>query len=142
MQAKYNNLYVIVIGTSHKYRDACCWYVGKVPNSELPKLLQLSDFYLFTSLCHEGFGLSLLEALKCGNICIASRLGGIPEVLRFGQLGILIDKPHIPSEWVIGFDQAVKKMDRFKSLDFQEGIKSYGNFTEWMTKFMYEITNS
>jgi glycosyltransferase involved in cell wall biosynthesis len=60
---------------------------------------------LFPTLCHEGFGLSLIEALYTGNYCIASALGGVPEVLQNGQYGKLIENPHFIEEWIDAIDE-------------------------------------
>lgn len=88
-----------VIGCEPKEPIEGVLYLGKIPNDELAVYFQTSDCYLFPTLCHEGFGLSLIEALHCGNYCIASAIGGIPEVLQYGKLGKLIENPHFESEW-------------------------------------------
>ena len=74
-------------------------FLGKIQNQELPKFYQMADCYLFPTLWHEGFGLTLIEALHSGCYCIASALGGIPEVLQYGKLGKLIENPHFQQEW-------------------------------------------
>jgi glycosyltransferase involved in cell wall biosynthesis len=38
----------------------------------------------------EGWGLSLMEAMACGKPVVASRAGGIPELVRHGTDGILV----------------------------------------------------
>lgn len=88
-----------VIGAEFKQALDGVSYFGKIPNDKLAKYLQVCDCYLFPTLCHEGFGLSLIEALHCGNYCIASALGGVPEVLQYGKFGKLIESPHFVSEW-------------------------------------------
>lgn len=88
-----------VIGCAPKAALDGVVYLGMIPNDELPNYFQVSDCYLFPTLCHEGFGMSLIEALHCGNYCIASAIGGVPEVLQYGKLGKLIENPHFVSEW-------------------------------------------
>lgn len=88
-----------VIGCEPKSPQDGVIYLGRIPNDELPSYFQASDCYLFPTLWHEGFGLSLIEALHCGNYCIASALGGVPEVLQYGKFGKLIENPHFVSAW-------------------------------------------
>ena len=52
--------------------------------------LQNSDVFLLPSLT-EGFGLAALEALSCGVPVVASRVGGVPEVVSDGETGILCE---------------------------------------------------
>jgi glycosyltransferase involved in cell wall biosynthesis len=47
-----------------------------------------ADVFVLASL-HEPCGLALIEARQMGCACIASNVGGIPEVLDFGQSGKL-----------------------------------------------------
>jgi glycosyltransferase involved in cell wall biosynthesis len=39
----------------------------------------------------EGLGVALMEAMACGTPCIASDLGGVPEVVTDGKTGVLVD---------------------------------------------------
>lgn len=94
------NIILMVIGCERKEKIDGVRFLGKIPNDELSKYLKSSDCYLFPTLWQEGFGLSLIEALHCGNYCIASAMGGVPEVLQQGKLGKLIQNPHFVSEWV------------------------------------------
>src|SRR5262249_20898494 len=50
----------------------------------------------------EGFGLALLEAMRCAKPVVASRVSSIPEVVADGETGILVppDDPDALAEAV------------------------------------------
>jgi N-acetyl-alpha-D-glucosaminyl L-malate synthase BshA len=51
-------------------------------------LLSISDLFLLPSL-QESFGLAALEAMACGVPVVASRVGGLHEVIEHGESGFL-----------------------------------------------------
>jgi N-acetyl-alpha-D-glucosaminyl L-malate synthase BshA len=63
-------------------------FLGSFPRIE--ELLAVSDLFLLPSI-QESFGLVALEAMACGVPVVASRLGGIPEVVIDGQTGFLCE---------------------------------------------------
>ena len=56
---------------------------------DVPSLLAAADIYVMPSLS-EGLPLALVEAMLAGKPIIASRVGGIPEVLSDGHNGLLV----------------------------------------------------
>ena len=54
----------------------------------LPELLAAADVFALTS-SEESFGLSALEAMSCGTPVVATRVGGVPEVIEDGVTGLL-----------------------------------------------------
>jgi glycosyltransferase involved in cell wall biosynthesis len=61
---------------------------GRVENVE--DYLRASDVFAFPSV-FEGLGLSLIEAQACGLACVASRTGGIVDVIEDGRTGLLVN---------------------------------------------------
>lgn len=57
-------------------------------HSNVPELLPQLDLFLLPS-AYESFGLAALEAMACGVPVIASRVGGLPEVVEDGVSGYL-----------------------------------------------------
>ena len=49
-------------------------------------LLSVSDLFLLPSI-QESFGLAALEAMACGVPVVASRVGGLPEIIEDGVTG-------------------------------------------------------
>ena len=63
-------------------------FVGQVPN--IADYLSVADLLLLPSLT-ESFGLAALEAMTCEVPVVATRVGGLPEVVRDGATGYLVE---------------------------------------------------
>ncbi len=61
-------------------------FLGRLDS--VASVLQASDLFLLPSQT-ESFGLAALEAMACGSPVVASRAGGLPEVVDDGVNGIL-----------------------------------------------------
>ncbi|MEP6572458.1 MAG: N-acetyl-alpha-D-glucosaminyl L-malate synthase BshA [Gemmatimonadota bacterium] len=61
-------------------------FLGRL--DRVASLLQATDLFLLPSQT-ESFGLAALEAMACGSPVVASRAGGLPEVIEDGVSGIL-----------------------------------------------------
>lgn len=64
--------------------------LGSKPHQEIPLWLGAADALILPSLS-EAFGIVNAEALAMGIPVIASRIGGIPEVVEDGRSGLLIE---------------------------------------------------
>lgn len=65
-------------------------FVGKQPQSKVREYLSITDVLLLPSLT-ESFGLAALEAMACEVPVIATRVGGIPEVIDEGGAGYMFE---------------------------------------------------
>jgi L-malate glycosyltransferase len=72
-----------------RQHDMCQWitFVGSVPQVE--EVLAGADLFLLPSET-ESFGLAALEALACEVPVVATRVGGLPEVVVEGETGYLL----------------------------------------------------
>lgn len=78
------------LGVAHRVR-----FLTNVPDEDLPALYNSAELYLGVSrpveLMIEGFGISLSEASACGIPVIGATAGGIPDAVRDGETGLLVD---------------------------------------------------
>jgi len=71
-----------------RYRSSVSLQVGNTPHNLMPHLLARYDYYVMPSRM-EAQGVSMCEAMAAGLPPVASRVGGIPEIVRNGIDGIL-----------------------------------------------------
>ncbi len=78
------------------------------------KLLAIMDIFVFPSL-KEGLGLSLLEAMAAGRACVASDVGGIKDIIRDYNTGLLV-KPESPMKLETAIVELLENDDLRKDL--------------------------
>ena len=123
---------VVVIGSSVSInKKDRVFQTGKLDAEKVSKYLQISDFYFFTSLWEEGFGLSLVEAIKCGNFILASNNGGIPEVLKSYPRSKLIDLPNVIESWVSCFQESLSIFQAEKLSEAPFDYNAFYDLKEW-----------
>jgi glycosyltransferase involved in cell wall biosynthesis len=66
---------------------------GFIPPSQIASIYQAGDIFVGPSQIEEGLGLVFLEASASGLPIIATRKGGIPEIVHPGRNGILLERP-------------------------------------------------
>lgn len=65
-------------------------FLSYVPYSEMPDWYRAADVAVVPSVGKEAFGLVNVEAMACGVPVIASRIGGIREIVVHGENGWLV----------------------------------------------------
>ncbi|HZZ61752.1 MAG TPA: glycosyltransferase family 4 protein [Roseiarcus sp.] len=94
-------------------KDPRIEYVGEINDSEKQAFLGGAMALLFPIDWPEPFGLVQIEAMACGTPVIAWRRGSVPEIIRHGETGFVVD----------GMDEAIAAVDEVRSLS-REGVRS------------------
>ena len=71
-------------------RSNIWWIKEMLPHDKLTAALTQADLFLCPSI-YEPLGIVNLEAMGCETAVLASRVGGIPEVVSHQETGILVD---------------------------------------------------
>lgn len=58
--------------------------------SDVPELMAAMDVVAHTSIVAEPFGRVVVEAMMCGRPVVATRGGGVTEIIRDGETGLLV----------------------------------------------------
>jgi glycosyltransferase involved in cell wall biosynthesis len=84
-------------------------FTGFLKNPQIP--LSISDIYTHISL-QEGQSIAILEAMALGKPVIASKTGGIPEVIKDGENGLIVESdPEIIAQKIIELSSDRKLME-------------------------------
>jgi glycosyltransferase involved in cell wall biosynthesis len=77
-------------------------FMGSVENAGMPAIYSSADLVVIPSLV-EATSIAALEAMSCGRVVAASRVGGLPEIID-DTVGILFEpaSPEAISEAVVG----------------------------------------
>ncbi|MCX7927264.1 MAG: glycosyltransferase [Candidatus Omnitrophica bacterium] len=108
--------------------------VGIRPPLEIPEWMNACDIFCLPSI-REGFPNVLLEALSCRKFIIASKVGGIPEIISSAEQGMLVT-PSRPTELRKAFEDSLlkfssddRKIPRILSWD-ESSLERYEVFKE------------
>lgn len=81
---------------------------------DVPAIISNVDFLILPSLT-EGVGITIIEGMALGKATIASRVGGIPEIIEDGVTGILVS-PDDADSLALAITNALKDLDKMQKL--------------------------
>ena len=99
-----------LVGHLQETRSGVIWLSGMLAKREVIQLLSHATAFACPSL-YEPLGIVNLEAMACGTAVVASRVGGIPEVVDDGETGLLVP-PDDPAALADGLNALLRDPDR------------------------------
>lgn len=106
VKAKYPHIHFVIIGgapfeddnffiemrnlTKKLNLEKTVHFIGELPNTDIPKVLDSLKVLVVPSLIREGFGLVIAEAMARKIPVIGSKIGAIPEVIKDIETGLLV----------------------------------------------------
>lgn len=153
LKKKYMGIRLLVVGDGSQrtimqeqaielgVNDSVEW-MGRQEQSHLQSLYDRIDVLLMPSRS-EGFGLTAIEGMARGCVVVASYTGGLPEVVKDGEVGLLHKTEDV--EDMVAQIQSLLK-DRAKIIQFSQNALSYVlqfSFEKYASAFcnLYEHIN-
>jgi glycosyltransferase involved in cell wall biosynthesis len=99
---------------------------------DIPEIMQVLDIFVLPSL-NEGMGRVLVEAMAAGRPIVASKVGGIPDLVKDGQNGFLV-KPGDAND----LSSAIKKLLNDKKVREEMGRKGRAMAGDYSVEKMIE----
>ena len=97
-----------------KTRSGVIWLSGMLSKREVIQLLSHSTLFACPSV-YEPLGIVNLEAMACGTAGVASKVGGIPEVVADGETGLLVP-PDDPEALAESINALTRDRDRARAM--------------------------
>jgi starch synthase len=107
-------------------RSGVVWLSGMLAKPEVIQLLSHATVFACPSL-YEPLGIVNLEAMACGTAVVASRVGGIPEVVANDETGLLVP-PDDPPALADGLNTLLHEPDRARWMGQQGRKRAIADF--------------
>ena len=109
--------------------------LGPVSRKEIIEILQNSDIYIDASL-NEGFGLTPLEAMACGNVPIVSNSFGINDYIKDKKNGFIISEVNNANKYIEKLEILLNDKDKYDDMmknivstcqkfDYEKSVEKY-----------------
>ena len=81
--------------------------IGRIAPADVNRVLQGCDLGVVPSVWWENFPLAAIEMMAVGLCVVASRAGGIPELIEHNETGLLVDCPNDVEAWARAIERVV-----------------------------------
>lgn len=107
---------------------------------DMAKVYQNADISIIPTLYAEGTSLSCLEAMACGNIVIATNIGGLPNLIINKYNGFLVNP--VLDELILAIDDVVTNLEHYDYIS-KNGVLVAQTFSKnaWAEKWCKIIQN-
>jgi len=102
-------------------RNNVIWIKETLSKSKLITLLTSANVFVCPSI-YEPLGIVNLEAMACETAVVASKIGGIPEVVKENETGLLVELNEDYKQFEAGLSEAIIKVMSDKTLAQEFGI--------------------
>jgi glycosyltransferase involved in cell wall biosynthesis len=93
-------------------------YIGEQNSEQKITWLQNAKALLFPTQCEEVFGYTMIEAMSCGTPVIGWNNGAIPEVIKNGKSGYVVNN-------VEEMVEAIKNIDKISRKETRERVENF-----------------
>jgi glycosyltransferase involved in cell wall biosynthesis len=104
-------------------------FLGNVSNTEMPNIYRSANLSILPSHM-EATSITGLESISCGLPLVGTRVGGIPEIIKNGKNGFLIEK-RSPEQLASAIDRC------FENKDLLAGFSNYS--LELSKNFVWDV---
>ncbi len=125
LKEKHKNIRLLVT-SKFDFTEEGIESTGWVPFDEIYRLYDFSDICVIPSKWEEPFGIVALEAMASGKPVVASRVGGLKDIVVDGETGYLVENGDVN-----GFTEKVALLIENKRLRTEMGMKGIERAREY-----------
>lgn len=103
-------------------------FAGRIPHNRLREVLLEADLLVQPSIGEESFGITLVEAMACGLPVLASKQGGMLEIVEPGVTGELLPPGDMQS-WRNAISVLLQQPERLHALGVAGRARAEAEFT-------------
>lgn len=100
--------------------------LGQIPPEKVPHIMGEADIVLIPSLS-EGLPNVAVEACAGKKLVLASKVGGIPEVIQDNKTGLLLEAGNV-DQWVTAIVEVLKNFESYREMSTQAKKFVQSNF--------------
>jgi glycosyltransferase involved in cell wall biosynthesis len=119
-------------------------YLGRMPRSQVIENMKSAKVLIVPSVWYEGFPMVIVEALSFGLPIVASRIGGLSEIVQDGGSGLLFEPANASAllqalgSFLSGTDR-IQEMRRAARRQFERNYTEQKNY-DMLIKIYNELT--